>query len=487
MTTLDIVVIVVYMTIVIAVGLLCKGKQKDAADYFTTHGHMGSVFGSILVGMSIAATLFSGISFLAYPSVVYKHGIMLLLMLMPFPLCWIVLRYWFLPRFLSVKSNDPYGFLEVRLSKNVRNTAAIMFVLLRFGWMAALIYAPTIAIMAAARLDSHWFWPLVLIIGLTSSLYTAFGGIRGVIITDAIQFLMMIIGIAFTIGFALMKLPVPISEAVISLRENNLLSMPSFSFDPTVTFTFWTILIGMFVSNMGSYIGDQMSLQRYLATGDLKACSRSFLVNVLGVWIVLILLTAIGLTLSVWYRFVPDPNLPMKADLIFPHFVATQLPAGIAGMLLAAILAATMSSITSGINALSATFTLDFYVKIKKDTEPSQQIRIARYASFIIGLLSTLIAGCVHVLGDIFTIAQTLLGVFIGPLMACAILALLDKKVNSGAVIFAMIIGSIAGIGVIFSPATALWVSPVAFITTLIIPLFTLKSRNGFFQFWQKK
>ena len=88
--------------------------------------------------------------------------------------------------------------------------------------------------------------------------------------------------------------------------------------------------------------------------------------NIFGVWIVLILLTAVGLTLAVWYKFVPDSDLPAKADLIFPHFVASQLPAGIAGMLMAAILAATMSSITSGINALSATFTLDFYSKIKR-------------------------------------------------------------------------------------------------------------------------
>ena len=140
---------------------------------------------SILVGMSIAATLFSGISFLGYPSVVYKHGIMLMLMLVPFPICWVILRYWFLPRYLRIKSDDPYGFIEINLGKDVRNTAAVMFALLRIGWMAALIYAPTIAIMAAARLNSSWFWPLVLIIGISSSLYTALGGIRGVIITDA--------------------------------------------------------------------------------------------------------------------------------------------------------------------------------------------------------------------------------------------------------------------------------------------------------------
>jgi Na+/proline symporter len=404
-----------------------------------------------------------------------------MLMLVPFPICWVILRYWFLPRYLRIKSDDPYGFIEINLGKDVRNTAAVMFALLRIGWMAALIYAPTIAIMAAARLNSSWFWPLVLIIGISSSLYTALGGIRGVIITDAIQFLVMILGIAFTIGYALIRLPVPISDAVSSLQESNLLAAPSFSLDPAISFTFWTIVLGMLVSNTGSYIGDQMSLQRYLATGNIKACSRSFLVNIFGVWIVLILLTAVGLTLAVWYKFVPDSNLPAKADLIFPHFVASQLPAGIAGMLMAAILAATMSSITSGINALSATFTLDFYSKIKKNVEPAHQIRVAKFASLIIGLLSTLAAGCVDALGDIFTIAQTILGVFLGPLMACSILALMNKKVNSKLIIFSMFAGSVTGCFVIFSSASALWVSPVAFIITLSIPLFSLlRAKNCF-------
>jgi sodium-coupled monocarboxylate transporter 8/12 len=480
MTIIDLIVIIVYMTIVITMGILCRGKQEDVADYFTTHGHMGGITGSILVGMSIAATLFSGISFIAYPSVIYTHGIMFLLSMLSFPICWLILHYWFLPRYLSIKSDDPYGFIEIRFGKNVRQVAAVMFALLRFSWMAALIYAPTLAIMAAAKLDEHWFWPLILIIGLSSSIYTALGGIRGVIITDAIQFLMMIIGISFTIGYALVKLPIPLHKTVGILQENNLLSMPSFSLDPTMVFTFWTIIIGILVSNLGSYTGDQMSLQRYLATGNLKACSRSFLINISGVCFVSILLAGIGLSLAVWYEVVPDPDLPGKADLIFPHFVSSQLPAGIAGGLLSAILAATMSSITSGINTLSATFTLDFYMKIKKNVTAKQQIKVARYASCVIGLLSTLAAGCVGVLGDIFTIAQTLLGVFIGPLMACAILALLNKKVSSKAVISGMIVGSVAGVCIIFSPVSALWISPVAFVTALAIPLLLSKNKEDF-------
>lgn len=477
MTNLDLAIIVIYIVAVIAVGIICRGKQDNASDYFTTHGHMNGIFGSILVGMSIAATLFSGITFMAYPSIVYTHGIMLILMLVTLPVCWVILRYWFLPRFLSIESEDPYGFIEIRLGKSVRMTAAIMFALLRIGWMAALIYAPTIAIMAAARLDDSWFWPLVLLIGLSSSFYTVIGGIRGVIVTDAIQFIMIILGILFTVVYILINLPVPLAEALADLKKNNLLGMPSFSFDPTLSFTFWTITIGMFIGNMGSYAGDQMSLQRYLATGNIKSCSHSFLVNIAGVMLVIILLGTVGLMLAAWYHSIPDSKLPSNPDLIFPYFIASQLPPGIAGILLAAILAATMSSITSGINALSATVTLDFYAKLKKNMTSGQELRVARYTSLVIGLASTLLAGCVDGLGDIFTIAQSLLGVFIGPLLACSILALLPFTLSQWVIISGMIMGTLAGIVVVFSSASPLWVSPVAFLIALMFPTLLFKSR----------
>src|SRR5690606_817257 len=96
-----------------------------------------------------------------------------------------------------------------------RTVAAAMFVLLRVGWMAALIYAPTVAVLAAGNLDPRvWFWPLVLAIGISCTIYTTLGGIRGVIITDAIQFLVIAVGIGLTVGFVAVRLPVPLGEAV---------------------------------------------------------------------------------------------------------------------------------------------------------------------------------------------------------------------------------------------------------------------------------
>jgi|APGre2960657505_1045072.scaffolds.fasta_scaffold12496_3 Na+/proline symporter len=123
--------------------------------------------------------------------------------------------------------------------------------------------------------------------------------------------------------------------------------------------------LGGGVQEMSSYAADQMSLQRYLATGDSKSAGRALMLCFVSTAMVLLMLAAVGLALGTWYHLHPDPALPRDADRVFPYFVATQLPAGFVGMIVAALLAATMSSVTSGINALSGSLLTDF-VPLKK-------------------------------------------------------------------------------------------------------------------------
>ena len=471
--TLDLIIIAVYLLGVIAIGLRARGDQQNAEDYFTAGGGMGSAFGSVLVGLSIAATLFSGISFLAYPSVVYTHGIILFMGVALFcmPAAWLVLR-WFLPRFLAHQYTQPYDVVEHKFGPHTRTLAAVMYVMMRIGWMAALIYAPSLAIMAAAGLDAAWFWPIVLTIGLTSTVYTVFGGIRSVIVTDAIQFCIIALGIALTIGFILWRIPVPIGEAVTDLNSTGHFHWLDFTIDPQAPLTFWTVSIGVTVANIGAYIADQMSLQRYLAGGNPKAALRSFTINVAGVLVVLSLLVGVGLAINAWYRTVEDPNLPTKIDDIFPYFLASQLPAGISGLLLAALIAATMSSMTSGINTLAGAITIDFRTRLGGPISPKQQLRFGRWASLVIGLASTAAAGLVNKLGTLFDLTQIILGVFAGPLLVCVLLSVSHTRASGRWMSIGLIAGCAVGWFAAFSSAIApLWVAPCAATTTAAITI----------------
>ena len=468
---IDILIIVVYLGGTIAIGILCRGKQEDAEDYFTTKGRMRGFFSSILVGLSIAATLFSGISFLGLPSVVYDNGIGILLQLVNFFVAWLVLVFWFLPRYLNAHdTRHPYDIIEQQLGPIIRTLAASMYVLLRIGWMAALIYAPTIAIMAAAGFEGQkYFWTIVLTIGIASTIYTTLGGIRGVIITDAIQFVVIAVGVSVTIAVMLIRLPVSIPELFSFLQENNRLTLLDFSPDPTKLITVWSILIGANIANFGMYMADQMSLQRYLATGSIRSLNRSFMANTIGIIIVLILLGIVGLVLFAWYHYNPDPDIPKAVDKIFPYFVATQLPPGVAGLILAAILAATMSSITSGINALSATLSLDFRARMGKPMTPKQQLWFGKKVSLLVGLVATFAAGLVQSFGNIFEITQSLLGLFLGPLLTCMFFAIMKKPVHTTSLIIGLGAGLVVGSCVSFSPIAQTWVPAASFFVSFAL------------------
>jgi SSS family solute:Na+ symporter len=321
--------------------------------------------------------------------------------------------------------------------------------------------------MTMGNLDKKWFWPIVLVTGLTNTAYTVFSGIRGVIVTEAIQMIVIMLGVSATIASAWWQLPVPMHEAWAGLRASGRLDVMKFSVDPKAGLTVWTVVCGITVANLCNYIGDQMSLQRYLATGDVKAASRSFAVNFVGVLIVVGLLTTVGLSMAVFYANVTDPALPQSADQVFPHFVSTRLPVGVAGLLLAALLAAT--SIPSGINTLAAVLTLDFHARFARDMTEAKQAWWGRVYSLIIGLAATLAAGIVSSLGTLFELSQIILGVFAGPLLSCIVVAVGGWRCPGWAMVTAMLTGWAAGVAVSFSGAAALWVAPVSAAVTLAL------------------
>lgn len=356
---LDYLLIALFLLATTALGIFTRGRQTKTEDYFISNSSLKGFFGSGIIGLSITATFFSGISFLAYPSVVLDHGLVIFAGTVTFILQYFIVIHFFVPRFTRKTWSAPYAILEERFGAATRKLTSVLYILMRLGWMAALIYAPAIAIMSATGIGLNYFWPVVLLVGLTSTIYSAFGGLRGIMITDAFQMLVILLGCFITVGFIVWFLPVPLSEAWAWLGDSGKLKIVDFSFDPSVPITTWSAIFGTFFATVGMYFGDQMSLQRYMAAESPESLRRSFVINVAGVIMILLILAAIGLSLSAWYQFKPSGILPENSDQIFPFFVASELPIGVAGLILAALLGATMSSMTSGINALSGAIQLD--------------------------------------------------------------------------------------------------------------------------------
>ncbi len=473
---IDYILIVLFLLFTAAVGILARGKQEETDDFYISKGTLPGFLGSTIVGLSIAATFFSGISLLAYPSIVINHGLVIFITTITLIFKYYLICYFFVPLFIRRQWRSPYEILEIRFGASVRKLASFIYVILRLGWMAVLIYAPTIAILGATGLGDDYFWQVVLLVGLISTVYSAFGGLRGVMVTDAMQMLVIIAGCLITIGFIIYNLPVSYQETWRMLKDTDSLRLFDFSLDPSVKVTTWTAVIGGLFASSAMYLGDQMSLQRYMASASIEEVKHSYLVNCIGVFIVLSVLCAIGVCLKAWSLFQDPASLPANTDQYFPYYVASQLPVGVAGMILAALLAATMSSMTSGINALSGAIEMDLLPNSWKEKQSEKaRLILARVLSLLIGITATLSAGLVAHLGQIFDMSQRLLGLFVGPLGIALVFAVLPLKLSGKYVISGLIGGALFASCAAFSPqlnAAYPWYPIISSMWTAVIGMF---------------
>lgn len=469
MHLIDLIIIIVYMAGIVVTGILTRGRQESSDDYFAAGGNMRGVLGSLVVGLSVAATYFSGISFVAFPSLTISEGAKVLFFFVALIPCAILVPFWFIPRYLSFASFHPYAIITARIGPKARGATSALFVLLRIGWMASLIYAPTIVLLTMLNLEPGWMWPIVLIIGLSSTFYTVFSGLRGVIITDAIQMLIILFSLLAAVIFGLSQVPFNPSAWWDQLSTQGKLALPSFSLSLSERFTIWGFIIGVSISNLATYVADQMSLQRYIATGSVKSAQRAFLCNMLGVFCVLTLLLMMGLVIAIWRAYHPDVPWPASADRAFPNFIATIFPPGLTGLIVAAILAATMSSITSGINALAGAITSDFIRPANPGAPPRFYLTVGRWVSVCIGVLSTVGAGFAARLGSLFDVSQAILGVFLGPIFGVMVLAMLNRPVSERRVLIGMVVACVIGIGIAFSTVQSIWITIIGASTCLLV------------------
>lgn len=471
MNTIDYIIIAVYMVGIVAVGLASRGRQESAEDYFSDGGVRGGFLGPVIVGLSIAATFFSGISFVAFPSLVFAEGTKVLIIFAALIPCLLIVPLWFIPRYMKFNGRSPYEIVATRLGPKVRTATSALYTLLRLGWMASLIYAPTIVLLAMLDLGPEWKWPIILTVGLASTVYATVSGLRGVIITDALQMLVILVSLFIAAWCGLREIPFEPSRWIEQLAAAGKFTTPGWSLDPTERFTVWGVLVGISISNLATYVADQMSLQRYIALGNVRYAQRSFVYNLIGVVIVLLLLLGLGLVILLWHIYHPSVAVPHNPDQVFPVYVITVLPVGLSGLMIAAILAATMSSITSGINALAGAITIDFVQQAKPSESPLYYLSAGRWLSMIIGVLATLSAGLAANLGTIFDVSQAILGVFMGPILGVVISAMMDRPVSQARSITAMVCSCLAGISLVFSETQTIWVTAAGVSVYLLIGL----------------
>lgn len=438
-----------YLLAVAALGSAFYRRKATARDYFLG----GRAMGWLPAGISIVAADLSAISVMGAPAWAYKHNLELLWVTCGYPLMAPVAILVFVPFYARLNLFTAYEYLERRFNLAVRLLVSALFQLLR-GWhVAVTIYGPALVINLVTGLS---VWKSILLMGLFTTFYTSLGGMRAVIWTDVIQFTTVSTGILLILGVALHRTPGGIAGAFGAAASAGHLRLVDLSTDPSRLTTLWACLIGGCVLALSSLTTDQAILQRLFTTKSPADCRRSLIAQAVILLPITILLNLVGLALFAFYRAHPQRLAGLgNLDAIVPYFIVRELPAGVAGLVTAALFAASMGVMSAGINSLTTASIMDFYRRLGGEERPSSHYAFAgKLGSASWGVIVTLLALMAGHAGDLVVAYNRVNSVLGGPMLGIFLLGILTRRANAAGALA----GGAAGlITVVFVSAATDW------------------------------
>ena len=492
---LDWVIIGVYASGMMGLGWYYARRQQNTDEYFIGNGNMNPT----LIGVSMFATLLSTISYLSYPGEVIAKGPVYLASNLALPIVFVIVAYLLLPAYMRQKTTSAYELLEKRLGLGIRLLGAVIFIVLRLVWMSLLMYLAAKALSVMMGVHERWIPLIVLCTGLVAVVYTSLGGLRAVVITDLFQTLLLFGGAVLIIVMVTVQLD---GVAWFPTRwQENWDSQPLFSFDPAVRLTVIGVLINTVIWYVCTAGGDQVAVQRFMATRDVKAARRSYAMNLAVGITVGITLTMVGFALLGYFK-ANQASLPVgmsvaeNADMLFPRYIAYHLPPGLSGLIVAAMCAAAMSSIDSGVNSITAVVTSDFLDRFGvRPASERGHVLVARLLAFGIGAVVVVGSSFMeHVPGNITSVTQKTSNLLVTPLFALFFFALFVPFARPAGVLLGAVCGIATALMIAFSgpifgmnpetgldPVSFMWISPAALLVNLGVGTIAslLLCRNG--------
>lgn len=409
MSILDTAIVIVYLVVVVAIGLSAGRRARSASDYFVARGQVPTW----VVGFTMMATIISSNTVVAHPGIAFQQGLILVPGLLTIPIILVLVARYVVPFYRRVIGLTAYEYIGRRFGIGGRLYAALGFILERTFDVGVTLVTTAIPI----GLLTGWnMMPTIVGVGLITIAYTAIGGIRAVVWTDAAQGLIMFGGAIIIVMRLIFAPEAGAPFAVVEhAYEAGRLSFGSTAmswrdlFDSQSTAS-WILLIAIAIQWSRRYVCDQHMVQRYLIAPSDRDASRGVLIGAALTVPILLAFNLIGALLYGFYSLsgaVP----PAIADQIMPHFILNYLPHGVIGLCMAAILAASMSSISSDLNSLSTVLTSDFVKRFTNIASERTQLVVARLMVFVIGAVAVMVASLLVPTADSAPIAERALTV----------------------------------------------------------------------------
>jgi SSS family solute:Na+ symporter len=384
---------------------------------------------------------------------VIKNGPMMMAMVVGLPPVYVLAGWFLIPRIMQLRITSANELLETRLGISVRILGAVFFLSMRLGWMALIIFATTgkilVPLLGLEQSATPW---LCAILAAITVVYTSMGGLRAVVVTDVTQTLILLGGSILTLVLVSVRLGGVTAWWPTEWADN--WEAPVWGFSSTARVTFLGAALAQFTWWICTAGSDQMAIQRYLATRNARAARRVLLTTLLVNILVYTILCGVGLALLAYFRTYPamldqGQNLLEDADQLFTQFIAIGMPPGISGLVVAGLLAAAMSSLSSGVNSSCSIITVDFVDRFRSArgaVGETDHVRLARFVSVFVGLVVIgLTLGVGSVQGNLLEVAFKVVNLLTAPLFGLFFMAIFVRRATSAGTI----IGAVFGVAVI--------------------------------------
>ncbi len=434
---LDLAVILVYLLGITAFGAHFRKSQHSLKDYFLG----GRTVPWWAIALSIVSAETSILTIIGTPGIAYHGNLGFLQVVFGYLLARVVISTLFLPHYFKGELYTAYQLIERRFGSRLKRVTAGAFLVIRGLAEGVRVFA--ISILVGIVLGTGELASVVLITILTL-FYTFEGGMTAVIWTDVIQMFIYVAGALLSFGMLLRLVPGGWPEVVaLAGAHGGKFTIFDFTFSLSNPYTFWNGLLGGMFLTTATHGTDQLMVQRLLAARD----ERQSRLALFGSWAVVFfqftLFLVIGVMLFGYYRHFPPAKPFARPDAIFPTFIADHFPPVIAGLVVAAILAAAMSNLSAALNALASTSVIDFYkAHMAPGRSEAHYLRASRFATLVWGVIMIAIAmASAQWRTSVFEMGLSIASVAFGCLLGTFLLGVLTRRANENGSIVGMISG----------------------------------------------
>ena len=430
---LDLAIIALYLAGITLFGLRFRKRHRTLRDYFLAERNIPWW----AIALSIVAAETSTLTIISIPGLAYDTNLTFLQVVLGYLVGRVVISFVLLPQYFRGDLYTAYELIERRFGKKLRSLTAGLFLVTRAAAEGVRVYA--VSIVVAIALGTGEIASIAIITALTL-MYTFEGGLAAVIWTDVVQTVIYVGGTVVGLFTILHLVPGGWSAIHAFAASHGRLQIFDFNLSFWKPYTFWAGLIGGAFLTTASHGTDQLIVQRLLAARSQKQSVAALLSSGVAILFQFALFLIVGVMLFAYYR-VPSAHFG-RADRIYPTFIVGQMPPGISGLLIAAILAAAMSNLSAALNSLSSSSVMDFYSRLNPQADERHKMKLSRVSTVIWALvLFGLAVLSLHKVGRVVEVGLQIASVAYGALLGAFLLGVLTRRANQNGAMLGMLCG----------------------------------------------